>query len=85
MSPFESRLRRNYLIYTAGFFGFVSLLAVGILRPVAESHRARFSVRDDRHLCGHRVMSRTADVSEYYVAGGAFLRCSMAWPWRRTG
>ena len=28
MSPFESRLRRNYLIYTAGFIGFVSLLAV---------------------------------------------------------
>ena len=70
MSPFESRLRRNYLIYTAGFFGFVSLLAVGESFGLSQRVIGHvFLFATIAIYAGIGVMSRTADVSEYYVAG----------------
>jgi cation/acetate symporter len=69
-SFFARRLRRYYAWYTGSFLAFVGILAVG--------EQFGMSARVIGHVflfatiaiyAGIGVMSRTADVSEYYVAG----------------
>ena len=69
-SAFARRLRRYYLWYAGCFLAFVALLAVGEqlgLPPVVIGHVFLFATV--AIYAGIGVMSRTSDVSEYYVAG----------------
>ncbi|QID18896.1 cation acetate symporter [Nitrogeniibacter mangrovi] len=69
-SGFTRQLRRYYSWYTGGFIVFVLLLAVG--EHLGLSHRVighLFLFATIAIYAGIGVMSRTADVSEYYVAG----------------
>ncbi len=70
MNRFERRLGRNYFLYTGGFIAFVILLAVGEefgLSQKVIGHLFLFATIAIYASIG--VMSRTADVAEYYVAG----------------
>src|SRR3989344_5009688 len=69
-SQFNQALKKYYSIYTGGFILFVIILAIG--EQLGMSNRAiglsfLFATIGLYALIG--VMSRTADVSEYYVAG----------------
>jgi cation/acetate symporter len=69
-SGFTRQLRRYYGVYTGGFIGFVLLLALGESMGLSErviGHLFLFATIAIYAAIG--VMSRTADVSEYYVAG----------------
>jgi len=69
-SGFTQQLRRYYGWYTGSFLGFVLLLAVG--EHLGLSQRVighLFLFATIAIYAGIGVMSRTADVSEYYVAG----------------
>jgi len=69
-SGFSQQLRRYYGWYTGSFLGFVLLLAVGEHLGLSErviGHLFLFATI--AIYAGIGVMSRTADVSEYYVAG----------------
>lgn len=69
-SAFSRRLWRYYSLYLGGFLIFVSLLAVGEhfgLSQRAIGHLFLFATI--AIYAGIGVMSRTSDVSEYYVAG----------------
>ena len=70
MNRFERRLGRNYFLYTGGFAGFVALLAIGEEFGLSQKiigHLFLFATIAIYASIG--VMSRTADVTEYYVAG----------------
>src|SRR5512146_3163269 len=69
-SRFVSQLRRNYALYTGGFVGFV------VLRPILEQMGVPNKLLGYIFLgvtvmlyAGIGILSRTSDVSEYYVAG----------------
>jgi len=69
-SQFNQALKKYYSVYTGGFILFVIILAIG--EQLGMSNRAiglsfLFATIGLYALIG--VMSRTADVSEYYVAG----------------
>jgi len=69
-SGFSQQLRRYYGWYTGSFLGFVLLLAVG--EQMGLSNRVighLFLFATVAIYAGIGVMSRTADVAEYYVAG----------------
>ena len=69
-SGFSAQLRRYYTWYTGLFLGFVLLLAVG--EQMGLSSRLIgyvFLFATVAIYAGIGVMSRTADVAEYYVAG----------------
>ncbi len=69
-SGFTQQLRRYYGWYTGSFIGFVLLLAVG--EHLGLSQRVighMFLFATIAIYAGIGVMSRTADVAEYYVAG----------------
>ena len=69
-SAFGRRLRRYYTWYSVSFLAFVGLLAVGEqlgLAPGMIGHIFLFATI--AIYAGIGVMSRTSDVSEYYVAG----------------
>ena len=70
MSHFERRLGRNYVLYTGGFISFVILLAIGEEFGLSQQligHLFLFATIAIYASIG--VLARTADVSEYYVAG----------------
>lgn len=70
MSHFERNLSRNYFLYTGGFIAFVAMLAIGEdfgLSQKLIGHLFLFATIAIYASIG--VMSRTADVAEYYVAG----------------
>lgn len=70
LAAFSRRLRRYYLLYSFGFVAFVGLLAVGErfgLTPHWIGQIFLFATIAIYASIG--VMSRTSDVSEYYVAG----------------
>jgi cation/acetate symporter len=69
-AQFNQALKKYYSVYTGGFIAFVILLAIG--EQLGMSNRAiglsfLFATIGLYALIG--VMSRTADVAEYYVAG----------------
>ncbi len=69
-AQFNQALKKYYSVYTGGFIAFVILLAIG--EQLGMTNRAiglsfLFATIGLYALIG--VMSRTADVSEYYVAG----------------
>ena len=69
-SAFGRRLRRYYGWYTGSFLAFVGLLAIGEqfgMSPGVIGHVFLFATI--AIYAGIGVMSRTSDVSEYYVAG----------------
>ncbi|MBS0545082.1 MAG: VC_2705 family sodium/solute symporter, partial [Proteobacteria bacterium] len=69
-SAFARRLRRYYTWYTCGFILFVGLLAIGEHFGLSQrviGHVFLFMTIAIYAFIG--VMSRTSDVSEYYVAG----------------
>ena len=64
------RLTRSYALYTGGFLLFVALL--GLAEAAGMSHRWLgniFLFTVFVHYAGIGVITRTADVSEFYVAG----------------
>ncbi|MBI4757313.1 MAG: cation acetate symporter [Betaproteobacteria bacterium] len=69
-SQFYSQLKRYYSFYTVGFVAFVILVA--ILEQMGVPNRILgylFLLATIALYAGIGVMSRTADVAEYYVAG----------------
>ena len=69
-SQFTQALRKYYTFYTGGFIGFVIVL--GILESLGVSSRVLgylFLFATIMLYAGIGIMSKTADVAEYYVAG----------------
>jgi cation/acetate symporter len=67
---FAHRLRRYYAWYTGSFIAFVGLLAVGEQLGLSQGVIGHvFLFATIAIYAGIGVMSRTSDVSEYYVAG----------------
>lgn len=69
-SAFTAQLRRYYTFYTGGFIAFVVL--IGILEALGVPNRAlgyMFLFATILLYAGIGFMSKTAEVSEYYVAG----------------
>ncbi len=69
-SQFNQQLKKYYSVYTGGFIGLVILLAIAEqmgLTPKWIGYSFLFATIGLYAVIG--VMSRTADVSEYYVAG----------------
>nr|MCU0841643.1 cation acetate symporter [Thiobacillaceae bacterium] len=69
-SQFYSSLKKYYTFYTGGFIAFVIVLA--ILEQMGVSNTVLgyiFLAATIALYAGIGVMSKTADVSEYYVAG----------------
>jgi cation/acetate symporter len=67
---YSLRLRRFFLWYTGGFAGFIALLSLGEYAGLSERFIGHaFLFATIVLYAGIGVMSRTADVSEYYVAG----------------
>ena len=67
---FFQQLKKYYSVYTGGFIGFVILLAIAEqmgLTPKYIGYAFLFATIGLYAIIG--VMSRTADVAEYYVAG----------------
>jgi cation/acetate symporter len=67
---FFQQLKKYYSVYTGGFIGFVILLAIAEqmgLTPKYIGYAFLFATISLYAVIG--IMSRTADVSEYYVAG----------------
>src|SRR5512146_2647771 len=69
-SRFVSQLRRNYALYTGGFIGFVVLLSILEQMGVPNKLLGYIFLGVTVMLyAGIGILSRTSDVSEYYVAG----------------
>lgn len=69
-SQFSRRLRRYYALYAGGFLIFVLLLAMGEYLGLSQRVIGHlFLIFTIAIYASIGVMSRTADVSEYYVAG----------------
>ena len=69
-SQFYTSLKKYYTFYTGGFIAFVVVL--GILEWLGTPNRAlgyMFLIATIGLYAGIGIMSRTADVAEYYVAG----------------
>ncbi len=69
-AQFTQSLKKYYSVYTGGFIGFVILLAIAEqmgLTPKYIGYAFLFATIGLYAIIG--VMSRTADVAEYYVAG----------------
>ncbi len=69
-SQFYSQLKKYYSFYTGGFIAFVIVLA--ILEQMGVSNKVLGYIFLVATIClyaGIGIMSKTADVSEYYVAG----------------
>ena len=69
-SDFSRRLRRYYLWYTGAFLFFITLLSIGEYMGMSQSMIGHvFLFATIAIYAGIGVMSRTSDVTEYYVAG----------------
>ncbi len=69
-AEFTQSLKKYYTLYTGGFIAFVILLAIGEqmgMTPKWIGYTFLFATIGLYAMIG--IMSRTADVSEYYVAG----------------
>jgi len=69
-AQFGQQLKKYYSVYTGGFIGFVILLAIAEqmgMTPKYIGYAFLFATIGLYAVIG--IMSRTADVSEYYVAG----------------
>jgi cation/acetate symporter len=70
MSDFSKSLKKYYSFYTLGFIGFVVLLAIAEQMGMPNKWIGWIFMAATVGLyAGIGIMSRTADVSEYYVAG----------------
>ncbi|BBI98474.1 cation acetate symporter [Ferrigenium kumadai] len=68
--PFFSQLKRYYSLYAGGFIGFVVMLAILEQMGVPNVVLGYFLLGATVLLyAGIGILSRTSDVSEYYVAG----------------
>ena len=83
---FKKHLNKLYGCYAAGFVVFVLAMAafeqMGLTRQWIGF---AFLFAPIVLYGGIGVMSRTADATEYYVAGRRVQRCTTAWPPARTG
>jgi cation/acetate symporter len=69
-SAFKSQLKKYYSFYTGGFIGFLILLAIGEQMGMTPKWIGYvFLFATIGLYAGIGFMSRTADVSEFYVAG----------------
>jgi cation/acetate symporter len=69
-SSFNAQLKRYYTFYTGGFITFLLLLAVAEQMGLPRKYIGyAFLLATIGLYAGIGIMSRTADVSEYYVAG----------------
>ncbi len=69
-SRFLSQLKRNYALYTGGFIGFVVMLSIFEQMGVPNKILGYIFLGMTVLLyAGIGILSRTSDVSEYYVAG----------------
>ncbi len=69
-NEFSRRLRRYYAWYTGCFFIFIALLSLGEYLGMSQSAIGHiFLFATIAVYAGIGVLSRTSDVSEYYVAG----------------
>ena len=69
-STFKSQLKKYYSFYTGGFIGFVILLAIAEQMGMSRQWIGYWFLFATIGLyAGIGIMSRTADVAEYYVAG----------------
>jgi cation/acetate symporter len=69
-SRFFSQLKRYYSLYTGGFIGFVVMLAILEQMGVPNKILGYIFIGATVSLyAGIGILSRTSDVSEYYVAG----------------
>ena len=83
---FTQSLKKYYSVYTGGFIAFVIILAIA--EQLGMPNRwigYAFLLSTILLYAVIGVMSRTADIAEYYVAGRACRRCSTAWRPARTG
>jgi cation/acetate symporter len=69
-SQFKSNLKKYYSFYTIGFLGFVIFLAIAEQLGMSNKWIGYWFLFATMGLyAGIGIMSRTADVAEYYVAG----------------
>ena len=69
-SRFVSQLKRYYALYTGGFIGFIVLLSILEQMGVPNKILGYIFLGVTVLLyAGIGILSRTSDVSEYYVAG----------------
>jgi cation/acetate symporter len=69
-TTFNQQLRKYYSWYTGGFVGFVILLAIAEAMGLSSRYIGyTFMFATIALYAGIGIMSRTADVAEYYVAG----------------
>jgi cation/acetate symporter len=69
-SSFKSALKKYYTFYTGGFIGFVILLAIAEQLGMSKQWIGYWFLFATIGLyAGIGIMSRTAEVAEYYVAG----------------
>jgi cation/acetate symporter len=69
-SSFNSQLKRYYTFYTGGFIGFLVLLAIAEQLGLERRYIGyAFLFATIGLYAGIGIMSRTAEVAEYYVAG----------------
>jgi len=69
-SSFVSQLKRNYALYTGGFIGFIVMLSILEQMGVPNKILGYIFLGVTVLLyAGIGILSRTSDVSEYYVAG----------------
>lgn len=69
-SDFSRRLRRYYFWYTGAFLFFITLLSIGEYMGMSQAMIGHvFLFATIAIYAGIGVMSRTSDVTEYYVAG----------------
>src|SRR5687767_15082392 len=67
---FKSQLKKYYSFYTIGFLGFLLVLAVAEQMGLSRQYIGyAFLFATIALYAGIGIMSRTAEVSEYYVAG----------------
>ena len=83
---FTQQLKKYYTFYTGGFIGFVIILAIAEQLGMPNRWIGYLFLLSTILLYAViGVMSRTADIAEYYVAGRRCPRSLTAWPLARTG
>src|SRR3546814_8837193 len=82
----DIRLRRIYVLYTAGFALLIVLLALAEVAGMARNWIGYvFLLVTVSLYAGIGIVCRTSDQVEYYVAGGACRPSTTAWPPPPTG
>ena len=83
---FSLRLRRIYVLYTAGFALLILLMALAEILGMPRNWIGYvFLLVTVSLYAGIGIVCRTSDQVEYYVAGRACRPSTTAWPRRPTG